>query len=69
MITYISILLLNKLHLDVHQSKVLQMVLPLDHVNSQNMDQLKKNNRNQKKNYFKRNKFLHNASSAVGRAR
>ncbi len=62
MISYISILLLDKLHLDVHQLKVLQMVHPLNHVNFQNNDELK-NNRNQKRI------FLHNASSAVGRVR
>jgi hypothetical protein len=40
-ITYISISLLDKLHLDVHQIKERQMVLPLDHEDFRSKDQLK----------------------------
>ncbi len=61
-------MLLDKLHLGVHQLKLRQMVLPLDHVNFQNKDRLRRNN-NQIEENLKKNQYLHNASAADGRIR
>ena len=52
-ILYLSIFLWNKLHLDVHQLSVGLMVLPLDHEDFRNKDQLQQQQKHSfpKENY------------------